>query len=313
MPYAQRRCADCREPFTPRGPGRKDVCWSCETRRRAEAKRAADTWSAEMARSVAQREDAAYVAPALEASRVCEVDGKKFVPPVKDPGQKRCAECRRLAERAPAANPFEDWRPGQPVPKAPSHLAAPLRQAVFDLETFSLDRGWGVLMVGSILLYGNGGEPEQYTFDLRDTQAWKEGRRSDDSELGARILKVLNEAHILIAHNGLNFDIPYLNSVALKYGMPRLSKKLIDPVQIARQKYRIGSNALGSLTSFLGLPEDKMPVSSDVWRTALFDGNEASWRTLRERCESDVRILAMVAGRITDDVGMVDKIGSFRG
>lgn len=311
MPYAKRECQRCGQTFQPKNKRRVisetahlcGVCIQIEREEKAEAaKRAA--W-------LAERDEAVHVAPALEASRTCEVDGRRFVPPAKNPGERRCPECRRLAERA-VVNPFEDYDGGAETPSAPTHLAAPLKQAVFDLETFALDRGWGVLMVGSVIVYGSG-EPKQYTFDLTETDAWREGRRSDDRQLGARILKVLAGCHVLYAHNGLNFDIPWLNSIALKYGMPRINAKLVDPVQVARRKYRIGSNSLSNLASFLDLPEEKMPVPAEVWRRAIFDGDAESWRILRERCESDVRLLAMVAGRVTDDVGMIDRIGSFRG
>lgn len=244
----------------------------------------------------------------LPPSATCETCSRSYVPSLHTTTN-RCAGCSRLENRT-IENAYSGWGPGKPVPQAPTHLAAPLRQAVFDLETFSLDRGWGVLMVGSILVYDGSEEPRQHTFDLRETEAWKRGERSNDSELAARIMRVLSDCHILIAHNGLKFDIPYLNSVALKYDMPRLNTKLVDPVQIARQKYRLGSNALSSLASFLELPESKMPVSADTWRRALLDANEESWDTLRARCESDVRLLAMVAGRVMGDVGMIDNKGS---
>lgn len=287
MPYKMRDCPQCDGKFIPKSAARLH-CWPCELRMRAEAKDAA--------------------AASLPASRVCETCQKTFVPTVSRPSALRCLSCDRAGNRT-IENPYSGWHPGQPTPKAPTHLSAPLKQAVFDLETFSLDRGWGVLMVGSIMVYGDG-EPVQHTFDLRETESWKRGERSNDSELGARILRILSDCHILIAHNGLRFDIPYLNSVALKYGMPRLNAKLVDPVQIARQKYRIGSNGLSNLAAFLELPEQKMPVGADVWRTALFDANPDSWQTLRERCESDVRLLAMVAGRVMGDVGMIDNKGS---
>lgn len=289
MPYPIRPCPECGCQYRPHAQTKgRPHCWPCELRMRAEAKDAA--------------------AANLPASRLCEVCQRAFTPSVSRPSALRCLSCDRAGSRK-AENPYSGWQPGQPVPKAPTHLSAPLRQAVFDLETFSLDRGWGVLMVGSIMVYGDG-EPKSFTFDLRDTEAWKRGERSNDSELGAQILRVLSDCHILIAHNGLRFDIPYLNSVALKYGMPRINAKLVDPVQVARQKYRIGSNSLASLAAFLELPEEKMPVGADVWRKALFDANEDCWLMLRERCESDVRLLAMVAGKVMGDVGMIDNKGS---
>lgn len=228
------------------------------------------------------------------------------------PGQDRCGGCLKLADTE-LSKEFGEFTAGGELPKAKVHyLAPPLKQAVFDLETFSLDRGWGVLMVGSILVHGDGPEPKMYTFDLTESPRWPDVR-SDDSDLAARIMKVLSGCHVLYAHNGARYDIPWLNSLALKYGMPRLNAKLIDPVQVARNKYRIGSNSLSSLASFLGLEENKMPVPAEVWRTALFDNCRESWDILRARCESDVRILNQAAAAVTLDVGMIDKFGSSRG
>ena len=196
------------------------------------------------------------------------------------------------------------------MPRARAHaLAPPLRQAVFDLETWGLDRGWGVTMVGAVLVH-DGASPEIQTFDLRISSKWPD-TRSDDSELGAALLKILYSCDVLYAHNGLNFDIPWLNSVALKFGMPGLvGKKLVDPVQVARRKYRIGQNGLAALAAFLGLEEEKMPVPAETWRRALLDNDQDSWETLRLRCESDVRLLNSVSAHVTRDVGMIDDRGS---
>lgn len=237
--------------------------------------------------------------------RVCEVCSTQYTP--RDLSQKRCPQCRALAQ-VQLEEPFRDYRPGHPLPKAETHFGAPLKQVVFDLETWGLDRGWGVTMVASAMVHGDG--PTKFcTFDLTETSKWPD-KRSDDSELGAAILKVITGCHVAYAHNGLNFDIPWLNSVALKFGMPPLQIKLIDPVQVARRKYRIGNNSLGAVADFLGLPEQKMPVSREVWRSALLDDDKASWAILRERCESDVRVLNEVASRVTRDVGMIDFQGS---
>jgi hypothetical protein len=243
--------------------------------------------------------------------RECEVCTNTFQPPHRAAMEapRRCKQCRDLSdshessgyERASAMLPD--------LPKAPVHtLGPPLKQGVFDLETFALDRGWGVLLVGSILVHGEG-EPIMHTFDLRQSSKWP-AVRSDDSELAARILEVLGRLDLGYAHNGLNFDFPWLNSIALKYGMPPLRMKLIDPVQVARRKYRIGSNSLGNIADFLNAPEKKMPLSADVWRKAIFDADDAAWALLRDRCESDVRVLNFIAGRITRDVGMIDYTGS---
>lgn len=272
MPYSKRICAACSREWLPHGVTDGDTCRSCIQLQRKENLRAFPY-----------------------ARKDCEVCVKAFQS--KD-GEKRCPECRRLAQTNRLEPVVEDH-----------YLASPLRQAVFDLETFALDRGWGVVLMAVILVHGDGPEPKWYEFDITQTSKWPEVR-SDDSELYAKIYDVLKDCHVLYAHNGAWFDIPYLNSVALKYNLPRLKAKLIDPVQIARRKYRIGSNSLSNVADFLGLPESKMHVGPDIWKNALLDNDPECWRVLRERCKSDVRLLNMVSGRVTSDVGMIDYGGS---
>jgi hypothetical protein len=290
MAHAERKCSTCEGPYRPRDKAAADrgTCWPCH---------------ANVTHGIA--------AP---SQRTCKVCTSVFVVPKDRPDEKHCSTCRRLVARPIEDNPFADFASGTTttLPQAETHtLAPPLTQAVFDLETFSLDRGWGVTMVGSILIHGPGGAKMQ-TFTLRESSTWP-GVRSNDAELGAKILNALQPCHVLYAHNGSRFDIPWLNSVALKYGMPSLvGKKLIDPCSVAFRNYRIGRNSLGNLADFLGLEEQKMPVSIEVWKSALFDNDDECWQTLVARCESDVRVLNAVAARVTRDVGMIDGKGSAR-
>lgn len=229
------------------------------------------------------------------ALRYCEVCHSQFTS--KDE-EKRCPSCRKLAQSHHPVSPLEEH-----------NLAPPLKQAVFDLETFGgLDRGWGVLIAGCILIHGQGA-PQWLEFDLTQSKCWPD-KRSDDSELAAKIISELSECDVLYAHNGRNFDVPYLNTIALKFNLPRIRAKLVDPVQIARRNYRIGNNSLAAVTHFLGLPETKMSVAPDVWRYAVLDNDPVAWQTIRERCRSDVSILNAVAGRVTRDAGMIDQDGS---
>lgn len=282
MPNAEKTCVSCGNPFRPKRDRGRLTCWPCEV-------------SNKKARTVGV------------LSRACGTCDKPFVPPKGKLGEQYCVSCRRAADGDRPGNPFEMALPG--IPKEDPGFSPPLKQAILDLETFSLDRTWGVTMVGSILIHGGGGASQMKTFDLRMCSGWPD-KRSDDSELASAILAELWECDIVYAHNGLNFDIPWLNAVALKFRMPRLQVKLVDPVQIARKKYRLGRNSLSSLASFLGLEESKMPVSEDTWRGALLDNDGECWRTLRARCESDVRLLNEVAKRVVRDVGMIDYQGS---
>lgn len=250
------------------------------------------------------------------APRTCQVCCQSFSPPhrstmysIGDNHLHICPSCRRLAKAAEAHEPAPSETP------VLHSGAAPMRQVVFDLETWGLDRGWGVTMVASFLIHGGPEGAKHTTLTLRQYKAWKDGRRSDDREMVEDIFRILSPCHIAYAHNGDRFDMRWLRTVALKYGlaMPRL--KLIDPCAIAWKKYVLGRNSLEVVADFLELDQKgkaKMHVSPETWRRALMDDSDADWKILAERCESDVDLLNEVASRVTGDVGLVDYQGSWR-
>ena len=244
-------------------------------------------------------------------SRLCDICTTPFTPPhratglsTEDNHLRLCAQCRRATKDAVEQNPAP-----LDIPQ-PHRTAAPMKQVVYDLETWGLDRGWGVTLVGSFMIHGKAGGTETHTFALRDYDAWKDGKRSDDRAIVEEIFSLLKQCHISYAHNGEFFDSRWLRTVALKYGleMPRI--KLIDPCAIAWKQYRIGRNSLEAVADFLGLEKSKLHVPADVWRWALMDNNDEAWDLLIKRCESDVELLNEVAARVTGDVGMVDYRGS---
>lgn len=254
--------------------------------------------------------------------RDCQVCGNQFTPPHRatflstgDNHLRLCPSCRRAAKAA-----HEAEAPAADTPQ-PHRIEAPMRQVVFDLETWGLDRGWGVTMVASFLIHGGPEGTVQRTLTLRQYPAWQAGKRSDDRALVEEIFALLAPCHIAYAHNGDRFDVRWLRTVALKYGLQMPKLKLVDPCALAWKKYLLGRNSLEAVADFLGLsdkkdangrPLEKLHISPDVWRHALMDDDDAAWGALSERCESDVELLNVVAARVTGDVGLVDYSGSWR-
>lgn len=199
-----------------------------------------------------------------------------------------------------------------PIEIIPHYGAAPMRQIVFDWETFGLDRGWGVALVVSWIIHGGADGPSRGTLKLRDYPSWKSGNRSCDRDIVADFLKVYGDCHIAFAHNGDRFDVKLMRTIALKYQLPMPRIKLQDPCKLAWNKYLLGRNSLEAVADFLGLEQSKIHVSPDTWRKALMDDDGPSWDTLVTRCESDVSILNEIASRVSGDVGMLDYWGSAR-
>lgn len=243
------------------------------------------------------------------AKRPCKVCGNPFTPPKgrnknysHEQLTTRCHECRDISD--PVSEPVEVVNNS-----AGSDLLPPIVQGVFDLETFTLHRNWGVLMVGSIMIHRGGPKPEVHTFTLRDTSTTWPKRRGDDGELAKKIAEKLDECHVLYAHNGNRFDIPWMRTLALKHGFPWREKKLVDPCAVAWKRYQLSNNSLQTVANFLGLGQ-KMPLAESVWRDAILNDDDVAWELLKERCQSDVEILNRVAAKVIGDVGMIDHSGS---
>src|SRR5262245_47444543 len=174
-----------------------------------------------------------------------------------------------------------------------------LTQAAFDLETSSLNGDYGSLGVAVIHPAG-----EENPIVLRGdvlNKNWKT-KRSDDSAIVKEVAEELSSYDILIAHNGaagrFGFDIPFLQARLVRWGLPPFPrKKIIDPVQIARNQLRLSGHSLESIAGHLGL-EQKMRLANSVWVEAFLDGTRAAMDLIVERCKSDVRILCEIVKSI---------------
>lgn len=237
-----------------------------------------------------------------------------------EPHQKTHKACSGRVNRGIASNPKElatpyrdaGYKPGAPLPELPplDKLPGPLRIAAFDLETFALDRGWGIILVACIIVF-DGTSVTEHVFRLDQFDTFKKDR-SNDSEIAAATLSVLEECHIWIGHNSKWFDVPYLNSVAAKYGLPAVERKLRVPVQILRSKFRIGSNSLEAAADFFELEHSKIHVPSEVWRQAAFNGSKEHFDILETRCRSDVRLLVEVDRKVEDYGGVINYSGFYQ-
>ena len=119
----------------------------------------------------------------------------------------------------------------------------------------------------------------------------------DDSDITRQLIDRLNNFSVLIAHNGIRFDVPMLNTRALAAGIRGLSPgiKHIDPCKIAWRHLNMQRNSLDAIAAFLQLDEGKYHIGPEVWVRAALDRDKQAMKTLVERCESDVRVLEDVA------------------
>lgn len=176
----------------------------------------------------------------------------------------------------------------------------------FDLETSSLDANFGIILC-AVIKGSDRKKPIILRGDMYNT--W-DSRRSDDSQLVAGIVDALGNYDILVAHNGARFDIPFLRTRMARWKQPAFpNKKIVDPVQLARNKLKMSSNSLASLSSLIGAG-DKTVVDGNMWTKAALDGDREAMEYIVKHCVKDVDILEKVADAVKPYCSTFNSYGS---
>lgn len=113
----------------------------------------------------------------------------------------------------------------------------------------------------------------------------------DDRDLMKKLHKLLDEADVVIAHNGKKFDIRKIKARFILNGFPPVSPfRIIDTMLEARKEFAFTSNRLAALTDMLctekKLSHAKFP-GFELWAQCL-KGNPEAWAEMREYNIQDV-------------------------
>lgn len=117
----------------------------------------------------------------------------------------------------------------------------------------------------------------------------------NEKQMLRKLLTLLDEADIVIAHNGDKFDLPHIQGRALVLGLkPPSPYKTIDTVRVARYEFNFPSNSLEYLSNVLDLPvkkggHKKFP-GFELWLGVLANNAEA-WAEMKEYNVQDIIVL----------------------
>lgn len=120
----------------------------------------------------------------------------------------------------------------------------------------------------------------------------------DDSGILKKLWAVLDEADVVVTHNGKKFDEPKIFARMLMHGMkPPSPFKSIDTCSIAKRKFGFTSNKLEYLTDKLNkkykkLKHKKFP-GFEMWAECLA-GNKEAWKCMKKYNMYDVLSLEEV-------------------
>lgn len=114
----------------------------------------------------------------------------------------------------------------------------------------------------------------------------------DDKALVVGLAKLLDQADIVVAHNGDKFDIKKFNARAVIHGLqPVRHYKSIDTLKESRKVFGFTSHKLEYLTEALNKKYKKLKHKEypgfELWK-AILDGDKHAWEVMKEYCIHDV-------------------------
>lgn len=122
-------------------------------------------------------------------------------------------------------------------------------------------------------------------------------KNEDDTNLLAHLWLLLDEADIVIAHNGRKFDARKINARLILNGYnPPRPYKVVDTLEMSRKNFAFSSHKLEYLSQVLG--DEKKDDHAEfpgfkLWKECL-NGNMAAWDAMEKYNRKDITSLKQV-------------------
>lgn len=115
-----------------------------------------------------------------------------------------------------------------------------------------------------------------------------------DKFLLEQFIPILDEADMIVAHNGDRYDLKFIKTRALKHNLKMLiNYKQFDTLKVAKSKFMFNSNKLDYISKFLGA-EGKISTEMKLWDDIILRKCPKAMIEMLTYCEEDVRQLEIV-------------------
>lgn len=122
--------------------------------------------------------------------------------------------------------------------------------------------------------------------------------RTNDRQLVKALRDLVDEADVVVAHNGDKFDLPKSRARWAIHGLkPPSPVKTVDTLKVARRYFMFNSNSLGDLGETLGLGSKGSTGGFDTWLGCMA-GDPKAWARMTRYCKQDVNLLEAIYLRL---------------
>ena len=118
-------------------------------------------------------------------------------------------------------------------------------------------------------------------------------KEEKDNRIVKQLWSLIDQADIVIAHNGKRFDVPKINSRFIMAGLPPTSTYIqIDTKEVAVKQFGFSSNKLDALAGYFNI-EHKDDTNFELWADCM-KGNQEALDYMESYNRKDVVILEKV-------------------
>jgi len=110
----------------------------------------------------------------------------------------------------------------------------------------------------------------------------------DDFDVCEQLWQLLDEADIVVAHNGDKFDLKRMNTRFFLLGLPEPSHyRSVDTLKVAKRRFNFTSNRLDYISKMTGGPGKVSHEGFSMWKKCLM-GDADALRAMQEYNDGDV-------------------------
>lgn len=140
----------------------------------------------------------------------------------------------------------------------------------------------------------------------------QEIQHEDDSRIMKSLWSLIDEADIVVTHNGNRFDIPRINARFIINGLePTKPYFSIDTCQVAKKQFGFSSNKLDALATYFNI-DHKLHTDFDLWKNCM-NGDQEALTYMLHYNKKDVIILEEVYLKLRPWIKNHPNIGNLQG
>lgn len=119
----------------------------------------------------------------------------------------------------------------------------------------------------------------------------------DDRKVVEKLLKIIEEADIVVGHNIISFDLKKIKTRAIQHGFTKWTEpQTVDTLRVARKEFMFSSNALDYITKYLSEGK-KLDTTRGLWHR-IATGDSSALKEMVEYNKHDVAIQEKVYNRM---------------